>query len=106
MSSQKRGRAGAGGTMGAPELLGAATVGLGAVSVAFHLTSLLQNGSLARTVMSDGLWRTVVPALGGRIHVTDEGAHVGADVDLGPLLIGCVSVALICWLAGAQLIAR
>lgn len=90
--------------IGASEVLAAVVVLIGAVSLAFHLTSLLQSASLAHTLMSDGLWQAVVRALGGRIHATE--IVIGAEIELGPLLVACLAFAIITWLAWAWLIAR
>ena len=82
----------------------AAVVAIGAVATAIHLMSVLSRADLAQAVLSEGLWRRIIAALGatsGRV-----GTDQIANVPFAPLLILCGAASLVAWLGGAAIIAR
>lgn len=77
---------------------------LGSVTLALHLGSLFRESRLAGNLVSEGLWKRLVVALGGTVHGRGEGAT--ASYDTIPLLIAVATFALAAWMAGALGISR
>jgi len=82
----------------------AAVVALGAVASAIHLASVLSRADVAQGLLSEGLWRRIVAALGATS--SRIGSDQVANVPFGPLLILCGAASLLTWLGGAAVIAH
>ena len=72
--------------------------------MAIHCTSLVREAGLARNLISEGLWKRVVGALGGTVH--GGGKSLAATIDSAPLLVLFAAFSLFTWMGGAWCIAR
>jgi uncharacterized membrane protein len=91
-------------TIGLPLVVAATIVLTATIGLTFHVESVLRERIVARGLLGDGLWQSIVTALGGK--TIRHGDELVADVSVLRLLVWLGSFSLVAWLGGAVLIAR
>jgi uncharacterized membrane protein len=90
--------------IGLPLVLAVAIVVMGTVGLAFHSDAVLRDRDTARGLLSEGLWRLVVTALGGSI--VRRGDTLQGDVPLATIMVSLGAVSISTWFGGAGWISR